>query len=61
MLVPMRILLDHAAENGYGLAALNVLVRHIHDRYRRSELYTRGATAITETDAEAQGEEAGDA
>mgnify|MGYP001812481410 FL=1 len=42
-------------------AALNVLVRHIHDRYRRSELYTRGSTAITETDAEAQGEEAGDA
>jgi fructose-bisphosphate aldolase class II len=24
MLVPMRILLDHAAENGYGLAAFNV-------------------------------------
>ena len=24
MLVPMRILLDHAAENGYGVAALNV-------------------------------------
>jgi fructose-bisphosphate aldolase class II len=23
-LVPMRVLLDHAAENGYGLAALNV-------------------------------------
>ena len=23
-LVPMRILLDHAAENGYGVAALNV-------------------------------------
>ena len=23
-LVPMRILLDHAAENGYGLAAFNV-------------------------------------
>ncbi|MCE5279227.1 MAG: class II fructose-bisphosphate aldolase [Planctomycetaceae bacterium] len=24
MLVPMRVLLDHAAENGYGVAALNV-------------------------------------
>ena len=23
-LIPMRVLLDHAAENGYGVAALNV-------------------------------------
>ena len=23
-LVPMRVMLDHAAENGYGIAALNV-------------------------------------
>ena len=48
-LVPMRILLDHAAEHGYGLAAFNVnnmeQIRAIMEASRRNRSRSRAKSA----------------